>query len=185
MENKENTRKTFSGFTIIELMIIVGILAVLAAVAIPAYITYMKRSKSSEAAVTLKAICKGASSYFTTEINGATNRQPANTTQTPAEDPHESKYVVADKAPEFTNPTQPNALTWMALGWAPQIDFYYAYSYTQTCGTDTCHNGEDHFYGVARGDLDGDKVFAVFTRSGDVIEGQMTCADLIAVRPTE
>lgn len=184
MDITKGNRGNIRGFTIIELMIIVGILAVLAAVAIPAYMTYMKRSKSSEAAVSLKAICKGTASYFTTEIGGATNRQPANASQTPAADPGEAKYDVTAVANQFRDATQPNGPTWLALGWSPQMDFYYAYSYTQQCGDDVCAPGEG-FTGVARGNLDGDSNYATFSRLGSTKDGQMTCGDLLVESPLE
>jgi prepilin-type N-terminal cleavage/methylation domain-containing protein len=64
------------GFTLIEVMIVVAIIGVLAAVAIPAYMSYVRKSKTSEAALSLNKIGKNektkyqAESTFTSQSSG-------------------------------------------------------------------------------------------------------------------
>jgi prepilin-type N-terminal cleavage/methylation domain-containing protein len=52
------------GFTLLELMVVVFIIGILSAVAIPLLSRYMKRSKTVEAALSLRKIYDGEVSYF-------------------------------------------------------------------------------------------------------------------------
>jgi type IV pilus assembly protein PilA len=70
------------GFTLIEVMIVVAIIGVLAAVAIPAYMSYTRKSKTSEAALSLNKMGKNekskfqAESTFTTQNSGVVPARP-------------------------------------------------------------------------------------------------------------
>jgi type IV pilus assembly protein PilA len=172
------------GFTLIELMIVVAILGLLAAVAIPAFIQYTHRAKTSEAKINLKSIAEGAVSYFCRDMNGATSRLPAGVGLTPVDPPGPSKFSVQDHISDFLDESTPRGRTWVALGWAPSKNFYYAYSFSQECGEDVCTNG-DGATAVAQGDLNGNSVRSTFSRELEVIDGQLVIRDLEMVNRYE
>ena len=71
---RTETRDSFEGFTLIELMIVVAIVGVLAAIALPNFSKFACRSKQSEARIALKAIFVAEESYraeFSQYLSGA------------------------------------------------------------------------------------------------------------------
>ncbi|MDJ0765783.1 MAG: prepilin-type N-terminal cleavage/methylation domain-containing protein [Myxococcota bacterium] len=162
------------GFTLIELMIAVVIIGILASVAIPTFLKFVKRTKTSEAAINLKAIFTGASAYFQMDFEGTTHLLPASATYTPAAAPTAGGYVLGSVIEEFADTSQPNGPTWTALNWRPNRDFYFAYSFSHNCGTEACVEGEGQYTAAARADLDGDNTYSSYTQQANVIAGQLT-----------
>jgi prepilin-type N-terminal cleavage/methylation domain-containing protein len=58
--------KTFSGFTLVELMIVVAVIGTLMSIAIPIYANYVARSKVAEAAMLLSGIRNEITEHYNT-----------------------------------------------------------------------------------------------------------------------
>src|SRR5437867_3633290 len=65
-------RKRGRGFSLIELMVIVAIMGIIAAVAIPAFMKYMRRSKTTEAAMSVRKLYDSSVGYFVAELSTKT-----------------------------------------------------------------------------------------------------------------
>lgn len=167
------------GFTLVELMIVVALLGILAAIAIPRFTDYMLRAKNVEAITNVKNMYKGASSYFHAENRGKSHFLPAPTGYTPSgRMPSSVKYNIMEVLREFDKSDSPYGPTWIALGWAPTMDFYYAYSFYHNCGAAQCPEGTGEASSIAIGDLDGDGKYSIFVRTGRVLEGVLTSGNI-------
>ena len=139
---KLHTRK--GGFTLIELMIVVAIIGILAAIAIPNFIKFQLRSKTGEAKTNLAALRTSEEGYFAefgTYVDAAAF---------PTAGPSAAK--------EFWDVTDPAAVGYETLGWAPEGDVYYQYE----IGTDSAFGSGTpavEFMAAASSDLDGDGTF--------------------------
>jgi len=70
--NTKNTNKQ-KGFTLIEIMIVVAILGILSAIALPSYQEYVKKSRRTDAKVTLLRIAQLQESFFAQKLSYAKN----------------------------------------------------------------------------------------------------------------
>ncbi len=93
------------GFTLIELMIVVAIIGILAAIAIPNFLKYQAKSKQSEAKVNLGAIGTSAESYRA----------------------EKDTYMMTN--PVVVGDIANKGIGTNDIGWAPQGNTRYAYSY--------------------------------------------------------
>ena len=64
MERDRTTRKSFMGFTLIELVIVILVVSVLAGIAIPLYQAVPERSRATEAVATLGLVRQAMREYY-------------------------------------------------------------------------------------------------------------------------
>ncbi|MCB0309235.1 MAG: prepilin-type N-terminal cleavage/methylation domain-containing protein [Bdellovibrionales bacterium] len=152
-------RNDKKGFTLIELMIVVAIIGILAAVAIPAFLKYIKKSKTSEARMSLRKIYDGEITYYSEEhVNQSgtiLSKQFVDVAPQPSSVPGINKasgnWETAD---------------WQAIKFASDAPVLYQYD-TVTGGSGTTSS----FTARAVGDIDGDSTTSLFERVGTVDAG--------------
>lgn len=153
-------RRRRGGFSLLELMTVVAIIALLATAAIPVFGRYIRRSKATEAVMSLRRIYNGAVSYFSADHSDADGEIlphtfPLSTAPMPDLSSLGPTPIITD--------TWDGHPTWDALGFSVSDPHFYAYQYDSS--------GEDRgaaFTASAFGDLDGDQIFSTFVRFGTV-----------------
>jgi type IV pilus assembly protein PilA len=164
------------GFTLIELMIVVAIIGILAAVAIPAFMEYMKKSKTTEASLSLNKVGKNLKTYFDAQSafpssNGALLPNTAVATGGKNCCGGVGKDASGVGATSINNKCDVDTSSWKTdSGWS-EIEFavnepsQYQYKYTATKA-----NGSDaNVQAYAIGDLDCDNASSTWTLSATAI----------------
>jgi type IV pilus assembly protein PilA len=175
------------GFTLVELMIVVAIVGVLAALAIYGVRKYVASAKTSEARNALGQMAKDASAAYDREGMPGVVLAPGSTAGvsnalcvSAAAVPSESALVQGQKYQSDPSDWADDS-GWRCLKFHMKDPQYYIYQYTSSGSG----NGAT-FTGTARGDLNGDSVWSLFSISGTVQEGELNIApNIVEDNPTE
>ncbi len=158
-------KRTNSGFTLLELMVTVVIIGILASVAIPSYSRFAAKAKTSEAVHNLSAIADGAIRYFHEE-HVDPNTGVVKRSQFPSTTQCRPRPATAPCNMYKANPSQwmqplSETLCWRELNFAISKAHYYQYIYNSA-------DVYSEFTAQAKGDLDCDKKYSIFTLKGRV-----------------
>ena len=191
-----NRLKNAKGFTLIELMIVVAILGILAVVAVPALQKYMRRAKTAEAKTQLAKIYDSASSYFKSEhAQRGTTQLLGEGGNVAAQAPHRCPHTQSDPETGFAGITPPLDLdcntgpggrcipapgggdagyydlalwndnaVWNGLNYMQEQGHYFHYDFRYS--NNLQGYGSCNFTAQAFADLDADKIFSTFERTG-------------------
>lgn len=151
-----------SGLTLVEVMIIVVIMSVLAAVAVPTMIRYTKRARTSEAFANVARIYAAQLSYRDESHGHGLSQNFVSAPATPNTPPRSAKYA-ADLSRWTSSPA------WVALGFGLDSGHYFQYASPASATS---------FEVRALGDFDNDGVFATYSRTGQLIEGEISASNI-------
>lgn len=147
------------GFTLIELMVVVAIVGILAAVAVPSFTKYIRKSKTVEAAMSVRKIYDGECAYYMADKSARSGIVVSH------------QFVSAGPSPSTAPRGFKVAANWETPGWQSLqfgTDSMVLYSYTAvSAGV----RNSSSFTARAEGDLDGDGVTSLFERVGSITTG--------------
>jgi len=153
-----------------------------ASVGVPAFLRYMKRSRATEALAELRVLALSARLYY--ERSGKVSRTGQVTVKSfPLGDTGWTPSSPCCKNPKKTCAPQPSAFTsplWKALRFAPPNRFRYQYRFVG-CGT----GDKATFTARARGDLDCDGVYSLYSVEGQIQDGKPVIGPVSADKPYE
>jgi type IV pilus assembly protein PilA len=184
-------RRTFRGFTLVELMIVIAVVGVLSALGVAGASRYVATAKTVEARNTVGAIARAAASQydlerFVGETLGAATLgtstthvlcQSAEAVPDTVDKVRGKKYQPT-KMPGVDFGVGSNLLGWHCLGFSISEAIHYQYDYNRgppyvSVVAGAPDPGSNGFEAVAIGDLDGDGVESVFARNGIVANNQV------------
>lgn len=186
------------GFTLVEVLVTVFIIAVLAALAIYGVTRYLASSKSSEAKNNVGAISRSAHAAHARELAAAENLDEGDRSVQAANLLCESSVLVPATVPKGTKyqpstqegddfETGDNRTGWRCLKFAVSQPVYYQLAYTKDSTRMAPNNpakcNVSCYEAGARGDLNGNDVYAEFARTGHInaVTGRLKAASQIYV----
>ncbi len=148
-----------AGVTLIEACAIFCLVGVALAVFVPSFIRRLRTSKLDEPRALLEELDRRAQAYYRTRQGNRARCLPPEVGPTPAD-------VGPEAAPFLAGSTPEAEASWAALGFAPDRDVYFRYTFEpaeEGCGVDV-PAGEPLYRIRAEGDLDGDGALSRFER---------------------
>ena len=168
-----NPRRRLDGLTLIETLLLVSVVASILAVFVPTFFRHLRTSKVSEAAERLQEIYDGSAAYFVAAHPGQEGQMPLRSCLPEAAGPTPLQISSEAQVVDFIDPERGGHPTWAALGFQPEEELRYRYSFLPTttgCALPATTEGEVAIRLRAEGDIDGDGRLSTFERDAVITE---------------